>query len=45
MKKFVCSACGYIYDEAVEGATFDSLPDDWTCPDCGLGKDAFEEMK
>ena len=38
--KYECP-CGYIYDEAVEGTPFDALPDDWECPTCGLGKDAF----
>ncbi|KKN15811.1 hypothetical protein LCGC14_0982330, partial [marine sediment metagenome] len=22
---------------------FDDLPDDWTCPVCGVGKDMFEK--
>lgn len=53
MKKFECTACGYVYDEAMgdpdngiaKGTTFDSLPDDWQCPMCGMGKEAFEEIK
>ena len=39
--KYVCSLCGYIYDEDVEGVKFSTLPDDWTCPLCGAPKDAF----
>jgi rubredoxin len=23
---------------------FEDLPDDWVCPDCGVGKDMFEPM-
>ncbi|WP_418970736.1 rubredoxin, partial [Barnesiella intestinihominis] len=23
---------------------FEDIPDDWVCPVCGLGKDAFEEV-
>mgnify|MGYP000984405719 FL=1 len=50
MKKYVCSVCGYVYDPAVgdpangiqPGTKFEDLPDDWTCPECGAGKDQFE---
>lgn len=52
MKKYVCTACGYIYDPEIgdadgdiaAGTAFEDLPDDWACPLCGLGKDAFEEV-
>lgn len=52
MDKYECTACGYIYDPAAgdpdqgiaPGTTFDDLPDDWLCPDCGLGKEAFEKI-
>ena len=45
-------ACGYIYDPAIgdpdngiePGTAFEDLPDDWTCPLCGLGKDSFTEV-
>lgn len=51
MSKYVCSICGYVYDPEVgddsagiaPGTSFDDLPDDWVCPDCGVGKDMFEE--
>ena len=51
MKKYVCQVCGYVYDEAAgdpdrgiaPGSKFEDLPDDWTCPLCGVGKDQFEE--
>ena len=50
MKKFRCVLCGYIYDpEAGDmdnginpGTSFESLPDDWVCPLCGVDKDNFE---
>ncbi len=45
MKKWKCSVCGYIYDEAKEGMTFDKLPEDWTCPQCGAPKSAFNVME
>ncbi|MDD5455819.1 MAG: rubredoxin [Candidatus Margulisbacteria bacterium] len=49
MKKYVCGVCGYIYDPAVgdpdhgvqPGTAFESLPDNWTCPVCGVSKDQF----
>jgi rubredoxin len=52
MAKYVCTVCGYEYDEAAgdpdnglaPGTTFDSLPDDWVCPLCGVGKDQFEKQ-
>lgn len=51
MKKYVCTVCGYVYDEAAgdpdngiaPGTPFADLPDDWECPLCGVGKDDFEE--
>ncbi|MFC1675638.1 rubredoxin [Planctomycetota bacterium] len=53
MKKYKCLMCGYIYDPAVgdpdngidPGTDFEDLPDDWTCPDCGVGKDEFEPVE
>ena len=53
MKKYKCLMCGYIYDPAVgdldngvaAGTAFEDLPDDWTCPDCGVGKDEFEPIE
>ena len=47
--KYVCP-CGYVYDPEIgdpdngvaPGTAFEDLPDDWTCPTCGLGKDMFE---
>lgn len=50
MQKYVCTVCGWVYDPAVgdpeqgvkPGTPFTDLPDDWTCPECGVGKDQFE---
>jgi rubredoxin len=52
MDKWICTACGYVYDPEVgdpdsgieAGTKFEDIPDDWVCPLCGLGKDAFEKM-
>ncbi len=49
-RKFICRACGLIYDEAigdadsglVAGTRFDDIPDDWVCPLCGVTKADFE---
>ena len=52
MKKYICTACGYIYDpeegdpnaDIEPGTTFEDLPDDWVCPLCGVGKEMFNEL-
>ena len=49
MKQYICSVCGYTYDETkgipeagiAPGTPFEALPDTWRCPWCGAGKDAF----
>jgi rubredoxin len=43
-KKYQCTACGYIYDDAVEGTKFADLPADWICPSCGSEKEDFMEI-
>lgn len=51
MEKWVCTVCGYIYDPAVgdptnsiaAGTAFEDLPDTWVCPECGVGKEFFEQ--
>lgn len=51
MKKYVCTVCGYVYDEAVgdpdngiePGTAWEDVPEDFLCPLCGVGKDQFEE--
>jgi rubredoxin len=52
MQKYVCQVCGYIYDpengdpdSGIEpGTSFDDIPDDWVCPQCGAKKSQFEPM-
>ena len=49
MKNYVCDICGYLYDPKkgdpdngiAPGTPFEQLPDDWTCPLCGVGKENF----
>ena len=43
--RYVCSICGFVYDEDKEQVPFDSLPDTWKCPLCGAPKSAFEPEK
>jgi rubredoxin len=44
MISFVCSVCGYVYDQAEnDNIPFAQLPTDWVCPLCGVGKDSFKE--
>ena len=53
MEKWVCTVCGYVYDPekgdptqgVAPGTPFENLPDDWVCPDCGVGKDMFEKQE
>lgn len=50
MKSYVCKICGYVYDPVVgdpdggiaPGTAFEDIPDDWTCPMCGVTKADFE---
>ena len=52
MRKYVCVTCGWIYDPeegdtengVPPGTPFNDLPDDWTCPACGVGKEHFEKI-
>ena len=39
--KYICSVCGYVYDEEAEKIPFASLPDDWVCPMCRAPKNLF----
>lgn len=49
-KLWECLVCGFIYDEAkgwpddgiAPGTRWEDVPDDWACPDCGVGKADFE---
>ena len=50
MAKYVCTVCGYVYDEAegypdggiAPGTKCEDVPEDFECPLCGVGKDQFE---
>ena len=50
--KFVCSVCGYIYDEEKgiseqninKHTAWKDVPENWICPLCGAAKDAFTQQ-
>lgn len=50
MSKWECIVCGLIYDEKegwpddgiAPGTKWEDVPEDWLCPDCGVGKEDFE---
>ena len=52
MDKYVCTICGYVYDEeqgdpelGIEAGTkFDDLPSDFECPLCYVGKILFTKQ-
>lgn len=49
MSKYVCSVCGFIYDEAkgipemgiLPNTKWKDLPENWVCPICGVPKSSF----
>ncbi|MCP4051267.1 MAG: rubredoxin [bacterium] len=46
MAKYECTACGYVYDPAENNnIAFEDLPEDYVCPLCGVGKEAFEKVE
>ena len=53
MARFECIVCGWIYDESKGdpehgvpvGTLWQDVPEDWLCPDCGVGKEDFEAIK
>ena len=52
MAKWKCKVYDYIYDPAngdpdnniPAGTSFEDLPNDWTCPECGVSKEEFEKI-
>lgn len=52
MAKYQCNVCGWVYDpekgdpsqDVPPETAFEDLPQDWTCPECGAGKDEFTKM-
>jgi rubredoxin len=52
VNKYQCNVCGYVYDpekgdptqSIPPGTPFESLPEDWTCPECGVPKEEFSKI-
>ncbi len=52
ISRWECTVCGYVYDPEVgdpdsgiePGTAFEDLPEDWVCPECGVGKEDFEKL-
>jgi rubredoxin len=53
MSAYRCPVCEFVYDEPKgaaregfpAGTLFADIPDDWTCPDCGVREKVdFDEM-
>ena len=53
VKRWQCMVCGYIYNEeqgmpedgVPPGTAWNDVPEDWACPDCGVGKEDFEMVE
>ena len=52
-RAYMCLICGFIYDEEkgmpdqgiAAGTSWEDVPINWTCPDCGARKDEFEMVE
>ncbi|AOK30004.1 rubredoxin [Burkholderia singularis] len=50
MRTLMCLVCGWIYSEEAgspedgiaPGTRWEAIPDNWRCPECGVGKEDFE---
>ena len=53
MRKWQCLVCGFIYEEErglpsdgiAAGTRWEDIPEDWSCPDCGVDKSDFEMIE
>ncbi|MBW6516015.1 MAG: rubredoxin [Candidatus Cloacimonetes bacterium] len=46
MQKYICDACGFVYDPVEnDNVPFEDLPEDYVCPVCGVGKDMFSPIE
>lgn len=53
LKTWMCVNCGFVYEESAgdaatgvaPGTRWEDVPEDWTCPDCGAPKSAFEMIE
>ncbi|MDH5547329.1 MAG: rubredoxin [Gammaproteobacteria bacterium] len=50
MRVWQCIVCGFVYNEEEglpnegipPGTRFEDIPDDWSCPECGVSKSDFQ---
>ena len=53
MRKWQCLVCSFVYEEALglpddgiaPGTSWDEIPDDWMCPECGVGKEDLDMVE
>ena len=53
MKSYMCIVCGLVYEEEqgwpedgiAPGTRWEDVPENWECPDCGVGKSEFEMIE
>ena len=53
LKTWTCIVCGFVYDEAAglptegiaPGTRWADVPEDWSCPECGVAKSDFEMVE
>ena len=53
MKTYICSICGYLYQEAAgspsegiaPGTLWENVPQHWVCPLCRAAKSAFHKTQ
>ncbi len=52
-RMFMCTICGWLYEEdrgvpeegIPAGTRWEDVPEDFVCPECGAGKDWFQELQ
>lgn len=53
MKTYICTICGFMYSEELglpeegiaPGTKWEEIPEDWQCPECGVGKSDFDMVQ
>ena len=53
MRTWMCIICGYIYEEEkgdpehglTVGTSWDDVPENWSCPECGAKKSDFQMVE
>jgi rubredoxin len=40
----ICIVCDHVHDPEIEGR-WEDLPDDFECPECGVGKEDYVEFE